>query len=86
MTNILLVILTILGTGVAAYLGANRAISKSIFTIKLNERQNEINLEPVNPTGKVEFLSDATEKELEEMNQEPKLKRFLKGFIKPAKE
>lgn len=75
-------ILFVLLAGGAAFSGAWLALSKRKFTAKIG-KQDEIILEP-QKKGKVEFLEEATEQELKEMEQ-PKLTKFLKQFKRNGK-
>ncbi len=82
----LLITIAILSAA-GSYAGAWIAISRKKYIIRLDKEKEQATLEPVNATpGKAEFLEDAGDSELKEMDQEPAWKRFLKGFAKPAKE
>ena len=86
MNTILLLIAIAILAGAGSYLGARIAISQKRFKIHMDKEKGEAYIEPVSDPKKAEFIEDATAEQLDEMNQEPSLKRFLKGFAKPTKE
>lgn len=85
MVNIILVIIIGLVSGVCSFVGSNLAISRKRFRIRMDDAQDEIVLEPQKKAGKAEFIGDATQKELDEMNQPSALRKFLDKFAKPKK-
>lgn len=79
---------------VGAYFGANLALKLWKFKIKYDKEKNEIVVESENKlheaikgkvSDKVEFLSEADQPELEEMEKPKKLKKFMSKFSKPGK-
>ena len=87
MSIIPLLITIAIFSAAGSYLGARVAIGRKKFVIRFDKEKEQATLEPVNTTpGKAEFVEDAGAAELNEMDQEPSWKRFLKGFAKPAKE
>lgn len=80
--NHIIIILAILIVGVSAYIGAERAISKKRFIVKVDKDKEEVMLEPINKSKKAEFMEEATQKQLDEMDKEPAWRRFLNRFAK----
>lgn len=76
-----------------AYFGANLALSRWKFKLKYDKEKNEIVIEtekkPLKIIPKItehaEFLGEATQEELDEMNKPSKLKKFMSRFSKPGK-
>lgn len=85
MTNIILIIIAGISIGIGSFVGANLAISRKRFRIRMDDARDEIVLEPKEKAGKAEFLKDATQEELEEMNRSSALRKFLDKFAKPKK-
>ena len=82
---IIFIVIAILA-GAGSYLGARIAIGQKKFIIRMDKEKGEAYIEPQADPKKAEFVEDATAEELREMDQEVGLKRFLKGFARPAKE
>lgn len=80
--EIILIIAVAIIAGVSAYLGAERAINKKRFIVKVDKESEEITLEPVVKAKKVEFVGEATQEQLDEMDKEPVWRRFLRKFPK----
>ena len=71
----------------ASWLGANFALNRRKFIIKVDEKGDKIELTTEPMLAKLQqvvYIPDANQEELEEMAKEPRLKRFLKSFAKPA--
>jgi|GEM_PF-3377258 len=75
-------------TFLCAYLGASLALRNVKFKIVQREMENgktQVNVEPDygKPAKRAEFITDPDQAKLDELNQEPAMKRFLSGFKKP---
>lgn len=61
--------------------------SKKKFIVRYDEKKKDVVIEPEEQKkGKFEFISEATQQELEEMEKPGSFQRFLKGFKKIEKE
>lgn len=69
----------------ASFLGATLAINKKKFIIRADKDNNELILEPINNIQKAEFLEEADQEQLEEMELSPGWRNFFKNFVKPRK-
>ena len=57
------------------------------FKVEINKETGEGRIVPLNrPRQKVEFVSEAMQKDIEEIERPEGLRKFLSGFAKPAKE
>ena len=57
------------------------------FKVEINKETGEGRIVPLNrPKQKVEFVGEATQKEIEEIERPAPLRKFLSGFAKPAQE
>ena len=76
---------------VGAYFGTNLALRRWKLKIRYDKEKQKIVIETekmkIIPkiTDHVEFLSEATQEELEEMEKPKKLKKFMSKFSKPGK-
>ena len=71
---------------IAGYILASILLGRKKFVVKTSEK-GEVTIEQANrPKRKVEFISEPTRQDVEEAEKPKGLKRFLKGFAKPAKE
>lgn len=82
MANILTIIGIALIAGLFAYIGAERAISRKRFIVKVDKEKEEVVLEPITKSSRAEFMEEATEDQLREMDKEPAWRRFLNKFPK----
>lgn len=66
------------------YAATTLAINRKKFKIVADKNRDEIRIEPIVESRhqKAEFIEDATQEELDEMEQAPEWKRFLNKFIK----
>lgn len=85
MNEILLIILIVIASAIGAYIGTRQFISRVSWKIKLNEATEVIEITPLQPKKKAEFIPDLTQQELDELDKEPALKRFFNKFKKPKK-
>lgn len=83
-------IVAIIGMAIGFVLGyVIKKIKYPIFQISIDEKGKPVITQkagPVTSTGKAEFIAEPTQEDIEELNKEPKLKKFLKKFKKPKKE
>lgn len=82
--EILTIISLIFVCGLSSFFGAKLAFRNVKWTIREDKTYpNTFKVEPDRKKqGKVEFLPDATQEELEEMQMEPKWRKFLNSFKK----
>ena len=84
-------IITAISVGIISFIGAfigSKLASKGIkWDVRYDEAQKKFTIEKTQmKPGKVYFIPDATEEELEENNKESKLKKFLGGIKKSFNE
>lgn len=60
--------------------------NKKGFEIKIDKEGEKVSLEPIKKKQKVEFVGEATQKQIEEIERPKGLQRFFNKFAKPVKE
>lgn len=69
------------------YILASIILANKKFLVRLDEKKNEIFIEPIKKVvNKMEFLPEIDQKELEEIERPLPLQSFLSRFKKSAKE